>query len=135
MVTNERVQQASPTFACAVTTALRSQRFAPLYASIDLDVWRYVVFGKGTPSQHRGHYLYEKEDFLKFKHLPCNWWYNLDSDGNGTAVDFPMKAKPTLSWSPKKFLKPDKGMVEAKRYPIEKVSLTIIQKSCTAEQI
>ena len=108
---------------------------APLYASIDLDVWRYVVFGKGIPSQHNGHYLYKMEDLSKFKYLPCNWWYNLDGDGNGTAVDFPIKAKPTLSWSPKKFLKTDGGMVEAKRYPIEKVSLTIIRKSCTAEQI
>lgn len=134
-MTSERLQQASQQFACAITSALRSQRSAPLHASIDLDVWRYIVCGKGIPSEHHGHHLYGKNDFSKFKYLPSNWWYNLDDDGNGTAVDFPLKAKPILSWSPKTFLKTDKGMVEAKRFPIEKVCLTIIRKSCTAEQI
>ena len=68
-----------------------------------------------------------KNDFSKFKYLPSNWLYNLDDDGNGTAVDFTLKAKPILLWSPKTFLKTDKGMVEAKRFPIEKVCLTMIR--------
>ena len=134
-MTSGRLQQASQQFACAVTSSLRSQRSAPLHARIDLDVWRYIVCGKGIPSEHHGHHLYGKNDFAKFKYLPSNWWYNLDDGGNGTAVDFPLKAKPILSWSPKTFLKTDKGMVEAKRFPTEKVCLTIIRKSCTAEQI
>lgn len=126
---------ASSQFACGVTSALRSRRSAPVYVTIDLDVWRYVVFRKGVPSEHRGHHLFEMEGFGKFKYLPENWWYNLNGDGNGISVDFPLKAKPILSWSPKKYTKKDGNMVEAKRYPIEKVCLTIIRKSCVAEQI
>ena len=126
---------ASLQFSCCVTGALRSKRSAPVYVTIDLDVWRHIVFEKGFTSEHRGHHLYEKDDFHKFKYLPVNWWYNLDGDGNGISVDFPLKAKPMLSWSPKNFLKEDGGMIEAKRFPIEKVCLTVIRNSCTAEQI
>ena len=117
---------ASLQFSCCVTGALRSKRSAPVYVTIDLDVWRHIVFEKGLTSEHRGHNLYEKDDFHKFKYLPVNWWYNLDGDGNGISVDFPLKAKPMLSWSPKNFLKEDGGMIEAKRFPIEKVCLTYI---------
>lgn len=134
-MTDERLQVASLQFTCAITSALRSRRSAPVYATIDLDVWRYVVFSKGVTSEHRGHHLYKKNDFTKLKYLPDYWWYHVDIDGNGISVDFPLKAKPMLSWSPKNFAKTNGGMVEAKRFPIEKVCLTVIRKSCTAEQI
>ena len=64
---------------------------------------------------------------LKF--LPEDWWYHLNQDGAGIAINFPLKAKPVLSWSPKKFIKKDGNLVEAKRFPIEKIRLTVIRKA------
>ena len=127
-ISDERLQVASLQFSCGVTSALKSQQSTPVYVNIDLDVWRNVVFGKGVSSEHHGHHLFQKGDFTKLKHLPDNWWYNVNADGNGIAIDFPLKAKPVLSWSPKKFLKKDGQIVEAPRYPIEKVCLTVIRR-------
>ena len=33
--------------------------------------------------------------------LPPDWWYFLNEHGEGKKVDFPMKIKPVLGWSPK----------------------------------
>ncbi|CAB4016139.1 Hypothetical predicted protein [Paramuricea clavata] len=62
-ITNETLQVASSQFACGVTSAFWSRRSALVYITINLDVWRYVVFQKGVPSEHRGHHLFEMEDF------------------------------------------------------------------------
>ena len=113
---------ASLQFTRAITGTLRSRRSAQVYATIDLDVWIYVVYSKEVTSEQCGHHLY-KNDFTKLKYLPDYWWYHMDIDGNGILVDFPLKAKPMLFWSPKNFVKTNGGMVEGKRFPIEKVSL------------
>ena len=104
-ITNDRLQVPSLQFSCGITGALWSNRSVPVYVTIDLDVWRRIVFEKGVTSEHCVHHLYQKDDFHKFKYLPGNWWYNLDGDGNGISVDFLLKAKPMLSWSPKNFFK------------------------------
>ena len=61
-------------------------------------MWRYVTHEKGTPSEHRGHTLLEKDDLTRMKYLPDN--YAVDENGSGVEIDFPIKAKPVLSWSP-----------------------------------
>ena len=50
-------------------------------------------------SEHRGFKLYERDDFCLFKELPHNWWYILDKNSEGYAIDFPMKMKPLLTWT------------------------------------
>ena len=100
-----------------------------------LDVWRFVTCGKGVASEHCGNHLFEKDDLARFKYLPEDWWYYLNQDGEGVAVDFPLKARPVLSWSPQKFTQKDGKLVKAPRFPIEKVCLTIIRRACNAENI
>ena len=128
-ITDESLQAASASFTCAVHSALRGQRTLPVYAEMGLDVWRNVTYRKGVPSEHRGHMLLQKADMVKLAHLPSNWWYVANENGSGIQVDFPFKAKPVLSWSPKLFFKDTNGnMVAAKRYPREKICLNIIRK-------
>ena len=94
-----------------------------------LDVWRHSTFGKGIPSQHPGHVLLAKCDMTRFKYLPDNWYYTANEKGGGIEIDFPLKARPVLSWSPKVFIKGVNGkMVAANRFPREKICLTIIRK-------
>jgi hypothetical protein len=69
-----------------------------MYINMDLDIWRYLTCGKGEVSEHRGNKLYQKNDFEALKYLPENWWYHINQNGEGIAVDFPLKAKPMLSW-------------------------------------
>lgn len=102
---------------------------------MDLDIWRFVSSGRGIASRHRGHLLLEKDELARLKFLPGNWWYHLNQDGDGVAIDFPLKVKPILSWSPKTFVKRNGSLVEARRFPIEKVCLTVIRKACTAENL
>lgn len=94
-----------------------------------------MTYGKGTQSEHRGHYLFDKDDLIKLKYLPAGWWYCLNHDGEGIAIDFPVKAKPILSWSQKKIIKKDGKLVKGAQFTIEKVCLTIIRKPCTLESI
>lgn len=54
-VTDEMLQVTSKQFACGVIYGLCSQWSAPVYVSIDSDVWRYIVSGKGIPSEQCGH--------------------------------------------------------------------------------
>lgn len=108
----------------------------PVYADIGLDVWRHITYQRGIPSEHRGHVLLEKDDMAKLNHLPSNWWYVANENGDGIQIDFPMKAKPVLSWSPKVFIKGASGnMVAAKRFPREKICLNIIRKPFNVDNI
>ena len=78
---------------------------------------------RGITSEHRGHILLEKADLAKLTCLPSNWWYVANEHGDGVQIDFPMKAKPILSWSPKVFVRSTNGSmhVPAKRFPREKI--------------
>ncbi len=67
------------------------------------------LMGKG------GHYMYGKDDFCRLPMLPPDWWYYLNEHGEGRKIDFPMKIKATISWSPKKYvLKGNKNCTRTK---------------------
>ena len=67
--------------------------------------------------------------------LPHYWWYILDVNGQGKAVDFPLKMKPYLGSSPKHFIVQAGKLTEAPRMPLEMVSLTISRKACSRENL
>ena len=58
---------------------------------MDLDVWRFITYGKGTVSEHRGNHLFEKDDMVRLKYLPNDWWYYLNQDGEGIAITFHLR--------------------------------------------
>ena len=118
-----------------MVNALKSQRSTPVYVPFDLDVWRFVTNGKGRAAEHRGHFLYEKEELARLKFLPEDWWYYLNSNGEGIAIDFPIKAKPVLSWSPQRYIKKDNKLVKGSRLPLEKVCITIVKRACNTDNI
>ena len=72
---------------------------------------------------------------VRLKYLPNDWWYYLNQDGEGIAIDFPFKAKAILSWSPQKFVKKDSKLVKVARLPMEKVCLTIIRRACNTDNL
>lgn len=104
---------------------------AAVSINMDLDVWRYLTSGKGQASEHKGYTLYEKEDFYKFKFLPSDWFYVLNEHGEGTTIDFPIKAKPIISWSPCRYHKNNNKLQKAPRMPVERVSLYFLRKACS----
>lgn len=95
---------------------------------MDLDVWQFTVHGKGEASEHRGHTLYNQDEFG----ITLSRWYHINNNGEGIAIDFPFKAKPVLSWSSTTFIKKDK-LLKAARMPVERIYLNIVRKAYEAE--
>ena len=48
--------------------------------------------------------MYGKEDFDRVSMLPPDCWYYLNEHGEGKKIDFPIKIKPVITWSPKKYV-------------------------------
>jgi hypothetical protein len=79
--------------------------------------------------------LYSKNDFGRFKALPDYWWYYLDQHGEGKALDFPIKIKPIVSWSPIQYIVKSGKFVKASRFPVEKLCITIAKRACNIDNI
>ncbi|XP_028516755.1 uncharacterized protein LOC110245364 [Exaiptasia diaphana] len=132
---DERMMVASRDFYCAVVSFLRGKSLAPIYVNLELDVWSFLTYNKGKESQHQGHKLYEKEDFILFKTLPTNWYFTLNEHGEGVAIDFPIKAKPVLLWSASHYCIKSKKLEKAPKFPIDKICLTICKKACNLDNL
>jgi hypothetical protein len=90
------------------------------------DTFRYIFKDRGTLSRDKKHTMLCFEDFGRLeRYLPKHWWYILDGIGQGKAIDFPLKLKAYLGWSPKHFVMNEHKLVQAPRVPLEKVSLII----------
>ena len=66
----ERLMDASYRFGVRLLEGLKSSSGSPFNVDLGLDIWRCVSHTKGTPSQHQGHFLFQKDNFVKLKFLP-----------------------------------------------------------------
>lgn len=131
----QRLMNAGRDFFSAVVSYLKSKTLASIYIDMELDVWRFIMHNKGIPSQHKGHMMYEKDDFVRFGTLPSHWYYVLNEHGEGTTIDFPVKAKPVLSWTASHYIVKNGKLEMAPKIPIEKVCMTIPKKACNVDNI
>ena len=134
-MSDERLQQGYQSFVDGLLGALKSPSALPIYVDFDLVIWRYVSSGKGIPSQHKGFYLFHKNDLRRMKYLPPSWWYFLSDHGEGIQVDIPLKMKPVLSWSPATFYKKRGKLCQTPRFPREKLFLTVVKTACNLENL
>ena len=88
-------------FACGILSMLKSKSAANAYIEVEHNCWRYVTQGKGKSSEHRGYELFERNDLSRLSMHPSDWWYFLNEHGEGKKVDFPLKVKAVVIWSPK----------------------------------
>lgn len=132
-----KLEEASWEFYHGILTALRAKSLSPVYVKVDLDLWRYVSFNRGAESQHTGYRMYQKEDFSRFEKLPQNWWYFLNRDGEGQAVQPPLKIKPVLSWTPAVQVFTEGKLLPSPRIPLEKlpVCVDILRRPCGVENL
>ena len=98
---------------------------------MDLDIWQYLMNGKGKKSQHGGHFLLQLEDFVRLKHLPSHWWYY----GEGMSTDFPIKVKLILSWSTVHHYFSNGKVCKAQWLPLEKLFVTIVRRPCNVNNL
>ena len=134
-VSDERLQEACCQFACGVLSALKSPSLSSVYISLKHDVWHYVRFNKGRSLEHRGHFLFSNQDLSRLKYLPRHWWYFMNGNGKGTAIDFPIKIKPVLSWSSALCFVKNGHIMRAKRLPLEKLGISIAKRPCNVNSV
>lgn len=129
-VDHYRLEMAGLNFSWAIPTNIKRTSIAPVAVLMDLDIQRYLWRGKGVALEHKGYTLYNREDFSRFTTLPNSWWYHLDSNGQATAIDFPLKMKSILSWTPAHYIKEGGKLKKGPVAPIEKLKLHFAKKAC-----
>ena len=125
-------------FHAAILQGLKSSGIdAHVYVPFQLDVWRFLTRGRGRPANESGAYLFEKEEFGRFSHLPNHWHYTLNLHGEGTAIDFPIKIRPFVGkLSTKDFIVGANGTIDkAPILYIEKLSIYFVKRACNSRSI
>ena len=56
-----------------------------------------------------------------------HWWYYMSEHGEGMAIDFPLKIKPVLSWSPSHSIVKQGIVCKAPRFPVKKLCITVVK--------
>ena len=102
---------------------------------MDQDVFRYLLRGRGRPAtNYSGVVLLEKADFDRFN-LPHYWHYFLNELGEGRAIAFPIRAKPYLGKSSKRWVERGGKLCEAPVTPIETVTWFVPRWPCNAKNV
>ena len=73
--------------------------------------------------------LYEKDDFNRFC-LPPYWYYYLNQLGQGVAISFPLKLKPVLRSSKKRFIISASEVKQAPMFQVENLIITVNRRAC-----
>ena len=68
--------------------------------------------------------------------LPPSWYYYLNKNGEGQAVEFPVRVNPVLRWSLKHYIIDNVGaLVQAPTYILEVIKLYITKLPCSLESL
>lgn len=78
----------------------------------------------------RGYILLEKSDFQRC-HFPDQWDMITDNLGDGVKIDFPVKVRSFLSWSPKNHTLVEESIVPLPWYRPEKLSISFCKAACS----
>lgn len=130
-----RFEQACRNFLHAIQTGLKSKSAGTIYVDMDLDVWRYITCNQGEKSSHKGHTLFEREHFHRFEGLPDDWYFILNQHGEGISIDFPLKAKPLVSWTSSKYILENGKLVLAPKVPKEKIVIFVAKRACNVNNL
>ena len=91
------------------------------------EVYNYTFQGKGR--KDRGWQLMTQQDMESCCCLPKDWHTRWDSLGDGCSIDFPLKLKWNLKWSPVHYKKLPSGVVEKKKQSFsETLNMFIVKK-------
>ena len=80
---------------------------------MELYTCRFWFAGRGESIGSKGDVLLCEDDFIKLG-LPNNWHIWTDKNNQGYKVDFPIKLRPILTFSPK-------NAATSSRIPLEKI--------------
>ncbi|XP_068681258.1 uncharacterized protein [Montipora foliosa] len=136
-VSIERLEKAAVVFSEAILGILKCRAVKATYSaeiSFDHDVLRYIFKGQGKGPQNGVSMLYEKDDLKRFC-LPSYWYCYLDQLGQGATIDFPLKLKPVLRFSKKRFIVLKGEIKQAPLIPVEKLIIVVNRRACDGSTV
>jgi hypothetical protein len=131
------VDEAVVKFLCRLKGKLKSKSLDPIFnIDMDHDVFRFLFNGKGHPANMAGAVLLDKHDFDRMPLLDESWWYCLKKNGEGSKVDFPIRAKPILRKSTSHYiLDENNALVQAPSFVQEIVSFYVTTNPCSVDSL
>ena len=126
-VQHDRLQKNVDSFKVGMISKLRSNSRNNMIIDFGHDCFRYLFNGKGRQSKDKKYILLEKDDFSRCV-LGYNWDIVLDIIGDGVMVKYPIKVRPLLTKSPKRFNIVNGTLQEGRRMLIEILSFDFIRQ-------
>ena len=135
-IETDRIEQFKIKFLQQVKSKLQSKSLDPmLTVECDHDMFRYLVRGKGYPSDVPGATMLDKDDFVRFM-FPSSSYYALNKLGDGYCMEFPVSAKPVLKRSRKDFVVNNEGiLIQSPTYIFEMASFYVTKRPCSKDSI
>ena len=106
----------------------KSKSVLPTVIAFKHSSFNFLFKNKGKNSNDSGHILLEKKYFERC-HFPEHWDTIIDSIGDGIKIDFPVKVRLFLSWSPKTHTLMGESIVSC--YRPEKISISFCKTACS----
>ena len=114
---------AASAFVYGVLHLQKSKVMGNGYINLDLDCWHTSPKGKGHHQSIGAIISMIGVILVAFQCYLLTGWYYLNEHGEGKKVDFPMKIKAVIGWSPKKHFFDGNKLVTGSRFPIERLSV------------
>lgn len=126
-VCSKRLQSHVDFLSHNITLKLKSKSNSSLSFHFNHDCFRFLLGGKGRPTQDGKGVLLDKADFASLN-LPLGWDQCLDKNGDGVAIQYPVRIDPHLSWSAQRLASYNGELVDKPRMPLEKLTIDFVRK-------
>ena len=91
------------------------------------DVFRFLFGGKGVDVGKKGYKDYNLTDFSA-EYFVDGWHANFDENGDGCAIDFPLKMKSCIQWRKVKGFIKTQGRSHSSSLFAERVYIFVVKK-------
>ncbi|KAK3738195.1 hypothetical protein QZH41_012779, partial [Actinostola sp. cb2023] len=130
-ISQNRLQEGIDSLLYNLCVKLKAKSRSPHTFCFQHDVFRNLFSGKGNVSRDGKAMMMINNDF---QHLPFPpaWGQSLDKNGDGVAIQFPIRMQLHLSWSPRLTAFQDGKLVTKPRMPLEKLSVQFVRQPFSA---
>ena len=130
IISEEEIQDASEALHCGILEHLKSKSILPTVIAFKHAHFNFLFKNKGQKSNDSGYILLERADFQRCR-FPDQWNMIIDRIGDGVKIDFPVKVRLFLSWSPRTHTLTGESIVPIPQYRPEKLSISFCKVACS----
>ena len=123
ILSEEEIQDASKALHCAILEHLKSKSSLPTVIAFKHAHFNFLFKNKEQKTKDSRCILLESADFQQCR-FPDQWKVIIDSIGDGVKIDFSVKVRLFLSWSPITHTLTRESIVPFPRYRLEKLRIS-----------